>query len=91
MAVQTERQTAVQTGRQNPVLLSTVDKSSIIYNQIPLRNFGGDDKGSASLAPTAYSILADIVLSGAKDPDLEWRDYYKDSNIPIPDFDHQVY
>ena len=246
-AVQTERQTAVQTGRQNPVLLSTVDKSSIIYDQIPLKNFVGDDtrgelarnlylvineicnsfdpvvtcreklaakmikfasyqvlvippppendpsglrsqpgitgglkehlgriaktngnlrseiygktespsldviwdlvqqsywqsywfletfnsarlelgdynedrdwympfkhaacanfehiyrreiglapafdEDIASLAPTAYSIFTDIVLSGAKDPGLEWRDYYKDSNIPIPNFDHQA-
>ena len=246
-AVQTERQTAVQTGRQNPVLLSTVDKSSIIYDQIPLKNFVGDDargvlarnlylvineicnsfdpvmacreklaakmiefasyqvlvippppendpsglrsqpgitgglkehlgriaeanshlrseiygktklrtldiiwdlvqqsywqthwfletfntarielgdyskdrdwympfkhaacanyehiyrreaglppafdEDTAALAPTAYSIFTDIVLSGAKDPGLEWRDYYKDSNIPIPNFDHQV-
>ena len=244
-AVQTERQTAVQTGRQNPVLLSTVDKSSIIYDQIPLKNFVGDDargvlarnlylvineicnsfdpvmawreklaakmiefasyqvlvippppendpsglrsqpgitgglkehlgriaeanshlrseiygktklptldiiwdlvqqsywqtywfletfnsarielgdyskdrdwympfkhavcanyehiyrreaglppafdEDTAALAPTAYSIFTDIVLSGAKDPGLEWRDYYKDSNIPIPNFDH---
>ena len=244
-AVQTERQTAVQTGRRNPVLLSTVDKSSIIYDQIPLKNFVGDDargvlarnlylvineicnsfdpvmacreklaakmiefasyqvlvippppendpsglrsqpgisgglkehlgriaeanshlrseiygktklptldiiwdlvqqsywqtywfletfnsarielgdyskdrdwympfkhavcanyehiyrreaglppafdEDTAALAPTAYSIFTDIVLSGAKDPGLEWRDYYKDGNIPIPNFDH---
>lgn len=40
----------------------------------------------ASLAPTAYSIFTDIVLSGAKQPDMEWRDYYKDSNIPLPNF-----
>ncbi len=46
------------------------------------------DEDTAALAPTAYSIFTDIVLSGAKDPDLEWREYYKDSNIPIPKFDH---
>ena len=46
------------------------------------------DEDTAALAPTAYSIFTDIVLSGAKDPGLEWRDYYKDSNIPIPNFDH---
>ena len=46
------------------------------------------DEYTASLAPTAYSIFTDIVLSGAKDPDLEWRDYYKNSIVPIPDFDH---
>lgn len=44
------------------------------------------DQDLASTAPTAYSIFTDIVLSGAEDPDLEWRDYYKDSNIPIPNF-----
>ena len=45
------------------------------------------DEDLASIAPTAYSIFTDIVLSGAEDPDMEWRDYYKDSNIPIPSFD----
>ncbi len=44
------------------------------------------DEDLVSVAPTAYSIFTDIVLSGAEDPDLEWRDYYKDSNIPIPNF-----
>ena len=44
------------------------------------------DEGIASDVANAYSIFTDIVLSGAEDPDLEWRDYYKDSNIPIPDF-----
>ena len=37
---------------------------------------------------TAYSIYTDIVVSGAADPDSEWRDYYKDSNIPVPHFDN---
>lgn len=41
----------------------------------------------ASVAPTAYSIFTDIVLSGAEDPAAEWRDYYKGSNIPIPNFE----
>lgn len=41
----------------------------------------------ATIAPNAYSIFTDIVLSGAEDPDLEWRDYYMDSNIPAPNFD----
>lgn len=41
----------------------------------------------ASVAPTAYSIFTDIVLSGAEDPGLEWREYYKGSNIPVPTFD----
>jgi hypothetical protein len=46
------------------------------------------DEDIASVAPTAYSIFTDIVLSGATDPEQEWRDYYKDSNIPFPNFDH---
>ena len=37
---------------------------------------------------TAYSIYTDIVVSGAADPDGEWRDYHKDSNIPVPHFDN---
>jgi hypothetical protein len=37
---------------------------------------------------TAYSIYTDIVVSGAADPDSEWRDYYKDSNIPVPHFEN---
>lgn len=45
------------------------------------------DEEVASIAPTAYSIFTDIVLSGAENPDLEWRDYYKDCNIPVPNFD----
>lgn len=43
----------------------------------------------ASLAPTAYSIFTDIVLSGATEPDIEWQDYYKDSNVPVPSFTRQ--
>ncbi len=45
------------------------------------------DENLVSIAPTAYSIFTDIVLSGAEDPELEWRDYYKNSKIPIPNFD----
>ena len=45
------------------------------------------DEDMASIAPNAYSIFTDIVLSGTEDPDLEWRNYYKDSKIPIPNFD----
>lgn len=45
------------------------------------------DENLASVAPTAYSIYTDIVLSGAEDPDREWRNYYQDSNIPIPSFE----
>ena len=42
----------------------------------------------AKLASTAYSLFTDIVLSGDANPATEWRDYYKDSNIPTPTFDH---
>ncbi len=62
MAVPTERQTAVQTGRQNPVLLSTVDKSSIIYDQIPLKNFIGDDTRTV-LARNLYLDINEICNS----------------------------
>jgi hypothetical protein len=44
------------------------------------------DENLAAIAPTAYSIFTDIVLSGAENPELEWRDYYKDSDIPAPNF-----
>jgi hypothetical protein len=63
------------------------------YEHIYRREIGlapAFDEDNASLASTAYSIFTDIVLSGAKDPDLEWRDYYKDSNIPMPSIDQQV-
>ena len=40
----------------------------------------------AQLAANAYSLYTDIVLSGASNPDLEWRDYHKDSSIPVPVF-----
>lgn len=46
--------------------------------------FAGD---VANTAATAYSIFTDIVLSGAGNPAVEWRDYYKDSDIPTPSFD----
>jgi hypothetical protein len=47
------------------------------------------DPEMAKPVSTAYSIYTDIVVSGASDPDGEWRDYYKDSNIPLPQFDRQ--
>lgn len=40
----------------------------------------------AQLAANAYSLYTDIILSGAPNPDLEWRDYHKDSNVPVPVF-----
>jgi len=42
----------------------------------------------AGEASTAYSMFADIVLSGAKDPAVEWRNYYRQSGIPMPEFEH---
>jgi len=45
------------------------------------------EQGVADVAPTAYSIFTDIVLSGAANPAREWREYYKDSDIPYPRFD----
>lgn len=47
------------------------------------------DDDVAKPVSTAYSIYTDIVVSGAADPDGEWRDYYKNSNIPVPHFETQ--
>jgi len=44
------------------------------------------DDSIAGEASTAYSMFADIVLSGAKDPAEEWRNYYSNSGIPMPVF-----
>lgn len=55
-------------------------------------NLGMDPVFDAEVAKpvsTAYSIYTDIVVSGAADPDGEWRDYYKDSNIPVPHFEQR--
>ena len=46
------------------------------------------DEDVAQRASTAYSIFTDIVLSGEENPESKWRDYHKDSNIPVPSFDH---
>lgn len=40
----------------------------------------------AQLAANAYSLYTDIVLSGTPNPDMEWRDYHKNSDIPLPVF-----
>lgn len=45
------------------------------------------DKGIAREAATAYSVFTDIVVSGSLDPTAEWRDYYRESEIPMPEFD----
>jgi hypothetical protein len=39
----------------------------------------------AKEAANAYSMFTDIVMSGAKDPAAEWRDYYQGSGIPMPE------
>jgi hypothetical protein len=41
----------------------------------------------ATVAPVAYSLFADIVLSGAADPLSEWTEYHRSAGIPMPDFD----
>jgi len=38
----------------------------------------------ARTAPTAYSILTDIIVSGAADPLAEWRDYHAGTLVPEP-------
>ena len=42
------------------------------------------DESIARDAPAAYSIFTDIVVSGARDPIAEWRDYHPDTAIPEP-------
>ncbi len=44
------------------------------------------EESVAKEASTAYSMFTDIVVSGAKDPAAEWREYYSQSQIPMPDF-----
>jgi len=44
------------------------------------------DESIAKKASNAYSMFTDIVMSGDKDPAAEWRNYYQDSGIPMPDF-----
>ena len=44
------------------------------------------DAGLATIAPVAYSLFTDIVLSGAEDPLFEWFDYHRDTGIPMPAF-----
>jgi hypothetical protein len=43
--------------------------------------FDGD---AAQRVATAYSMYTDIVISGAEDPDREWRDYCEYSGVPLP-------
>ncbi len=42
------------------------------------------DRAIAREAPAAYSIFTDIVVSGARDPMAEWRDYHAGSPVPAP-------
>ena len=43
------------------------------------------DASISEKASNAYSMFTDIVMSGAADPAVEWREYYQDSGIPMPD------
>ena len=43
------------------------------------------DESISKKASNAYSMFTDIVMSGAEDPATEWREYYQDSGIPMPD------
>jgi hypothetical protein len=47
------------------------------------------DPQIAGKASIAYSMFIDIVMSGAANPAAEWRDYYQDSGISMPDNAHQ--
>lgn len=42
------------------------------------------EESIAQKASNAYSMFTDIVISGEKDPAEEWRNYYRDSGIPMP-------
>ena len=44
------------------------------------------DESIAKEAFNAYSMFTDIVMSGAPDPATEWREYFRDSGIPMPEF-----
>jgi len=41
-------------------------------------------------AASVYPVFADIVLSGAADPGLEWREYCQGMRIPAPNFGEQT-
>lgn len=36
---------------------------------------------------TAYAIYTDIVLSGARNPEREWKEYHRGQEVPRPAFD----
>ena len=48
------------------------------------------DESIARDAASVYPVFADIVLSGAADPGLEWRDYCRGMNVPTPNFDESM-
>lgn len=48
------------------------------------------DEDIATQASVAFSMFTDIVLSGEKNPQAEWRDYHNDCNIPTPSFEPQT-
>lgn len=47
------------------------------------------DSAAAQAIANAYSIYTDIVLSGAADPDREWRDYCAAIGIPADDIERR--
>ena len=48
------------------------------------------EPGLAAIAPVAYSLFTDIVLSGAQDPLAEWQAYHRDTGIPMPRFEESA-
>ena len=45
------------------------------------------DDEIAREAASTYAVFTDIVLSGARNPASEWREYASSTGIPMPDFD----
>jgi len=48
------------------------------------------DPASATATATAYSIYTDVVVSGATDPDREWREYVRASGLSLPAIEAKV-
>ncbi len=44
------------------------------------------DEDVAREAAATYAVFSDIVLSGAADPLAEWRDYARQTGVPLPEF-----
>lgn len=45
------------------------------------------DADIAREAAATYAVFTDIVLSGAKSPAAEWREYARGAGVPLPEFD----